>query len=323
MHRDRTALRETRCTATGHKFVHASPHQPPFDQLHHPFDPYDVCFDDRAIVRHHDGMEIRSFHHPDWCPTVIRRRASEELLDMMTCMAGILLTRGRYLWQSHYPSNTAYHSAVYRLRKAGLIAYRRDGGKMPVLRLTTKGKNNASPACRRAPPWSTKWNGIWYVLTFDVPETERSYRTVLRTFLRQLRLGCLQKSVWVTPRDIRPEYDDLAKAGAADEFSYLFESKTVLGRSAQDIVQTAWNMDRLADAQDWYLDVYQDNLNRVTASKPDRDLMVTLCKEELSAYITVMHDDPFLPKPLWPDRYSGERAWRFHHHFTKTISRYF
>ena len=42
-------------------------------------------------------------------------------------------------------------------------------------------------------------------------------------------MGCLQKSVWVSPRDIRPEHDDLVKGIRVNFYAYLFEATTVLG----------------------------------------------------------------------------------------------
>ena len=48
--------------------------------------------------------------------------------------------------------------------------------------------------------WNRKWDGIWYVLAYDVPEPQRSYRESLRRFLQRLRMGGLQGSGWVSPR---------------------------------------------------------------------------------------------------------------------------
>ncbi len=267
-------------------------------------------------------MEIKSFHHPDLCPAVIKRRAVEQMLDLMVETAAIFATRGRYLlWKSCYPSNAAYHTAVSRLRKAGIVAYRREGGKIPVLKLTHEGEKRVSRVCRRRAPWPEKWNGIWYVLTYDVPEKERTYREVLRSFLKRMRMGSLQKSVWVSAHDIRPEYDDLVKAGGVDEFSFLFESRTVLGRCPGDVVDGAWDMHRLGQIQQLYLDVYKDNLARVASGKLGEGSILTLSREELSAYVTVMSEDPLLPKPLWPSEYSGEEVWHFHRQFVRTVAK--
>jgi phenylacetic acid degradation operon negative regulatory protein len=278
--------------------------------------------DDRQFKNTIMHVKLRPFHHPDVCPTVLRRRACEAVLDTLVSWTGILVTRGRYLLQTHYDNDSSYRSAIHRLKKEGLIAYRRTGGRMPVLVLTEAGERSRSPACRRRPPWPTKWNGIWYLLTYDVPETSRPYRTTLRAFLKKKRMGWLQKSVCITPSDIRPEFDDLVKAGGLDEFAYLFESRSVLGRSTRDVVVKAWPMDRVERAQRWYLEVYKDNLKRLRSGSLDSGTLAVLAREELSAYVTVMEEDPFLPRPLWPHGYVGEKAWTFHRTFSRELAKH-
>ena len=274
-----------------------------------------VSSDERFYI-----MKWQKFHHPDLCLTVIRRRITEEALNLIAETAITLVSRGRNLWQPYYPTCSAYHSAMHRLRKTGLIAYRRTGGKTPVLRLTAEGESRILPACRRRPPWPSSWNGIWYLLIYDVPEKERAYRDVLRSFLRKQRMGCLQKSAWITPLDIRPEYDDLSRAGAVDDFSFLWETRTVLGRDSQDIVETAWRMSRLHEYQRHYLEIFGQNLKQVEVGNPSSDDLCALVRDEYQAYLTMMDADPFLPRPLWPTDYLGEKAWNFHRKFLGSIS---
>lgn len=266
-------------------------------------------------------MNLRSFHHPDFCPRVIRRRAAEQLLDFLVETAIVLVSRGRSIPEPFYPSQSAYHSAISRLRKKGLIAHRREGGRPPFLELTEEGEARLPAYSRRRAPWPDAWNGIWYVLFYDVPEKDRPYRDTLRKFLKQMRMGQLQKSVWITPVDIRPEYDDLAKAGGVDQFSFLMESRTVLGRSPADIVYSAWNMDHLEDLQHWYLDVYEYNMEQASSGRLDRETLLALISEESSAYDMAMREDPLLPRPLWPRNYAGERVWRFHRQFIRNLSK--
>ncbi len=262
-------------------------------------------------------MKLMEFHHPDICPVVIRRHVTEELLDLM--VAGLELTskRGKRLWMSARSTEWGYYSAVARLRKKGLIAQRGRAGRAPVFVLTNEGESRTSAVCRGREPWPKKWNGIWYQLAYDVPEVDRPYREVLRGFLKRMRMGCLQKSVWITPHDIRPDYADLAKTARVDLYSFLFEARTVLGRSSGDVVRLAWDMERLKRAQRWYMNVYEENLARARAGKLTEESLYTMAREELSAYVTVMEGDPLLPRPLWPQGYQGEKAWHFHRHFTK------
>jgi DNA-binding transcriptional regulator PaaX len=97
-------------------------------------------------------MRIRPFHHPDFSLPVLRRQAGEVLLDLLLEFTRLVATQGRSLtWDSSYPNRNAYYNAVYRLRKAGLVAYRRHGGREPVLVLTDSDNLNRLKTGRLKP----------------------------------------------------------------------------------------------------------------------------------------------------------------------------
>jgi DNA-binding transcriptional regulator PaaX len=262
------------------------------------------------------------FHHPDFSFPVARRQLGVELLDLAEGMAEALLTRGRSLsWNESYPSRKGYNDAVYRLRKKGLIAYRRSGGRNPVMMLTADGRKRLPEELKPEKWWNKKWNGLWYVLAYDVPESERSYRASLRGFLKRLRMGKLQGSVYVTWRDIRPEFHDLVEAGAVNNYAFLFESRTVLGLPAREIVHASWNMDRLDTMQRWYCEVCERNLEAITGNGMAASDLGALAREEFNAYFRIMKDDPLLPRKLWPVRYQGSRAYKLHRRLQQAIAR--
>ena len=268
-------------------------------------------------------MDWVPFHHPDISLPVVGRRLGEELLDLFFELGEIRsaiysASRGNPVFTP--PKN--YDQAVDRLRKKGFIV-RKDGGVSgPLLMATAKGKARRSEALRPERFWNRRWNGIWYVLVYDVPESNRTYRASLRIFLRRLRMGCLQGSVWVSPTDIRPDYDDLEKAAGLGGYAFLFESRTVLGRSAMDLVFQAWNFDRIGTIQALYRDVFEENLRRLREKKPTKRELFEIARRELDAYLSAMKHDPLLPRELWPRDYLGEDNFQIHQEFTKTIRRY-
>lgn len=262
------------------------------------------------------------FHHPDLCLPVIRRRATEEVLDLLLGLGEVVMTRGwSTMLRGTFPSDGAYRSAMYRLRKQGLIAYRRQGGRDPVLRLTAAGEVTRPAAFHPHRFWDRKWNRIWYVLMFDVPETERSYRTALRGFLQRLRMGGLQKSVYVTPHDIRPEYADLAEAGGVGSYAVLMEARTVLGQTSAEIVRAAWDVDRLEAVQAAFCRTCEGNLEKLRERDGTRESVLALARQEIAAYLQVMSKDPLLPHALWPAGYLGAEVFRLHGELGKEIGR--
>lgn len=266
-------------------------------------------------------MEWKSFHHPDWSLPVVRRRVQEEWIDLLQDLAELLRTAGRsHLWKHTYPNLRSYHNSMSRLRKAGLVVKRTEAAELPCLELTDAGKKLLPIYHEPEKMWETTWNGIWYMLIFDVPEAQRHYRDKLRAFLKRMHMGCLQKSVWITPRDIRPEYDDLERAANVNAVSYLLESRTVLHRAAQEMVDTSWNWEWIDQLQARYLSVYNHNLELLDQIDHDADALMILLKEDSEAYIQCMHPDPLLPNELLPANYLGKDVYSLHKTLRKKVA---
>jgi phenylacetic acid degradation operon negative regulatory protein len=56
-----------------------------------------------------------------------------------------------------------------------------------------------------------KWDGIWRVLIFDIPELTRAVRNLFRGKIQELGFYTLQKSVYVTPLACEKEIDELTR----------------------------------------------------------------------------------------------------------------
>lgn len=54
-----------------------------------------------------------------------------------------------------------------------------------------------------------KWDGLFRVIIFDIPENKKAAREALRKKLKELEFHQLQKSVFVTPFECRDEIDFL------------------------------------------------------------------------------------------------------------------
>jgi len=52
-----------------------------------------------------------------------------------------------------------------------------------------------------------KRDGIWKIILFDIPETKRSVRNVLRSKLTSLGFKKWQNSIWISPYTIAPEIE--------------------------------------------------------------------------------------------------------------------
>ena len=258
-------------------------------------------------------MEWIKFHHPDISLPVLRRRAGIEILELLE-MTTLFLTRGSWaLMNRHiYPNRSAFRNAAKRLKDKGLVVVESTGGRTPKLFLSASGREQIPAYFTPDKYWDRRWNDIWYMLVYDVPETDRKYRDGLRSFLKRMRMGCLQKSVWVTPADIRPDFDDLSRTANIDGFAYLLEARTVLGLPSERIVSEAWNFERLQILQEHFCEVCERNIEKLNASAPSAEELGDLIRSSLEAYHGAFMEDPLLPSELLPSEYVGKQAFALH-----------
>lgn len=258
-------------------------------------------------------MKWKTFHHPDISLPVIRRKAGEELLSLLAGTAELMLSGGKStLYKTCYPSMSAYTSGISRLRKMGLISTQKTDGSLPALKLTSEAKKQLPPYLQPNKLWNKRWGKLWYILMFDVPEKERSYRDTLRNFLKQRHFGCLQRSVWVTPRDVRADYDDLNRVASVDSVAFLFEARTVLGFGNQSVVREAWGFNRIHKIQQLYIEFANENLTRLKEGSCSESELIQLLRMDNLAYAQAMSIDPLLPEELHPESYEGPRVVQLH-----------
>lgn len=69
-----------------------------------------------------------------------------------------------------------------------------------------------------------KWDGKWRIVVFDIPETHRKVRNVLRSRLKLWKFKPLQKSVWVTKKSIMKQIKEFIRDVGVGKWVLVFES---------------------------------------------------------------------------------------------------
>lgn len=97
-----------------------------------------------------------------------------------------------------------YDRAVKSLRQRGMVQFAESNGKKFV-RLTKKGQLEALLSKAVGSRLPRRPDGKWRLLMFDIPESSRQKRDLLRQLLKQNGFRKLQSSVFVSPFPLHSE----------------------------------------------------------------------------------------------------------------------
>ncbi|MBI2644097.1 MAG: hypothetical protein HYW95_01150 [Candidatus Wildermuthbacteria bacterium] len=120
-------------------------------------------------------------------------------------------------------------SAFYRLKKSRLIILKeQDDGKFTV-ELSEKGKRKVREIQLQtlfvAKP--SRWDGIWRVVIFDIPDKKKIAREALRERMKRWNFYQLQKSVWVCPWPCEKEIEFIVELFQIYPFVNVIKAKVI------------------------------------------------------------------------------------------------
>lgn len=118
---------------------------------------------------------------------------------------------------------------LYRLRQQELIDWRINQNGQTIITLTDRGKQKILKykvneiKIRHSKHWDQKWR----IIIFDIPETHKLARDILREKLKTLGFYQLQKSVWVYPYYCKKEVDFISHVYGVGKYLLYLETKNL------------------------------------------------------------------------------------------------
>jgi phenylacetic acid degradation operon negative regulatory protein len=76
------------------------------------------------------------------------------------------------------------------------------------------------------------WDGIWRVVIFDIPESNRTVRDIVRDWLKRLGFARLQQSVWVIPWPCQQQFELITSEFILGNQALLIETKKIVTERA-------------------------------------------------------------------------------------------
>lgn len=141
-------------------------------------------------------------------------------------MEDFLYKPGYYAYGNgwEYPlKKSTLAKALKRLRENDLIDFIDD--KTLMFRLTDAGRDKALWIKMREE--DAKWDGRWRLVFWDIPETRKTIRDLLRYKLKQLGFVKWQKSVWASKKNCTKELRNFIKSVGIEKWVLIIESDNV------------------------------------------------------------------------------------------------
>lgn len=234
----------------------------------------------------------------------------EEIKDPLHLVS--LSYKNMYGWVPEQYRKHNFNHLVWRNIRTGYIEKIEKQGEI-YIRLTAQGGKKIT---RDFPLFSLqkrKWDKKWRIAFFDIEEINRKLRDNLRSKLKELGFGMLQKSVFISPHDILRDFYEFIKYSGLDQAVYVFEtSKPTIG-DAKELADKVWNLNFLNEKYKQMVEKGREIQNSHLTKPHDRGKMLNHGDEERKRklkgqYLEIILKDPFLPKELLPSDWFGYEA---------------
>lgn len=144
-----------------------------------------------------------------------------------------------------------------------------------------------------------KWDGVWTLVMYDLPEKLRTARNLLHRKLTHLGFGALQQSIMISPLSLAEAVQELIEGEELKEYTVVLTAKRILGLTDEEMASTAWNLKELNDLYAKLLEVLPKVKNRRGQK---------LAEEWRTYFLAVNFEDPYLPFELLPSNWLGEKC---------------
>jgi len=204
----------------------------------------------------------------------------------------------------------ATRATLDRMVQRGLLARERRGREI-LFSLTDEGGavlREATERVRGPHPFEPHGTG-WTLVTFTVPEDQRTLRHRLRSALTWEGFAPLRDGLWLAPGEVdlaaalEPLRADLP-AGAIT----AFHARELPGYAMADSVRSAWDIDKIRDAHLAFIETWSAAPPAAEAASPlsARSMLV-------ADWLALLGADPRLPRAFlgedWPADRSFELYW--------------
>lgn len=114
-----------------------------------------------------------------------------------------------------------FSKLIYYLKRKNYIKIKNLKNKRAII-VTKDGVNKALKASFSIEGKAKRKDGKWIMLMFDIPQSNKIARNLLKSILHNLGYKLFQQSVWVTPYDVSEKTEKLLQINSLDKYVKIF-----------------------------------------------------------------------------------------------------
>jgi phenylacetic acid degradation operon negative regulatory protein len=229
-------------------------------------------------------------------------------------------------------SENSIRSAVSRMCRAGILKVRRNKSRS-YYSLTKEGLDLMYKGERRIfERKRTKWDGLWNLVVYYIPEENREARDRLRRELAWMGFGPLTTATWISPHDLTEEVSELAVQLHIKSYIQIFQTRAKNSNDPAGIVARCWDLQKIHQRYSTFIKEYKKRIETFrkriesnTNIEPS-DYFVERFRL-IDDYRRLPYLDPDLPEELLPDNWLRSSAMdlfdQYHGMLTEKANQYF
>ena len=162
------------------------------------------------------------------------------------------------------------------------------------------------------PPRGELWDGWWHLLSYSIPESQRSQRDRLRLRLQWLGFGQLGNGLWISPHALHSEVTELANSLRVSGHIEVFRAKHIGYSSSEELVAYCWDLSSINRRYRTFLARHEAGYARARERVAKRRLSP---RDAFVRRFRLVHSyrvfpmlDPYLPDELLPGDWAGYAA---------------
>lgn len=155
------------------------------------------------------------------------------------------------------------------------------------------------------------WDGQWRLILYDIPNKNRSVGRYIRSYLKGLGFGMLQKSCWLSCYDYSTELDKFLEERELSSYFCINTGKLYTGEDINTLVQKAWDLEKYDTGYHSIAEKACQDIRRIETESIDFNQYYLKYCELFAEFKKLLCEDPFLPKQfssLWETRQAAEEA---------------